>query len=49
MNRHLPPPEDVSSEEVEVDINYVIVNKPPINIVRMLFKELVKGKEDDSD
>ena len=43
------PPEEVSSEEVEVDIDYVIAHKPPVSIVRMLFKELVKGNEDDDD
>lgn len=40
-------PQEESSEEVEVDIPYVINNKPPTPIVRLLFKELVKGSEDD--
>lgn len=41
------PEEDEESSEVEVDVPYVISNKPPVKIVRMLFKELVKGTEDD--
>lgn len=47
MQRVIKPVEEESSEEVEVDVAYVIANKPPVNVVRMLFKELVKGNEDD--
>ncbi len=42
-----PAPEEEESSEVEVDVPYVISNKPPVNIVRLLFKELVKGTDDD--
>lgn len=46
MNRIVKREEEESSEDVEVDVAYVIANKPPVAIVRLLFKELVVGNED---
>jgi len=38
------PPED---EEIEIDPDYIIKNKPETKVVRYYFKEIVKGITDD--
>jgi len=39
----------VDDEDIDVNIPFVIANKPPTSVVRLLFKELVKDDNEDED
>jgi len=36
-----------SSSEVEIDMNYIVNNKPPTNVVRIYFKALVDAEDSE--
>lgn len=42
----LTPAQSESSEEEEVDTNYIIANKPPAKVVREFFRENIDAIED---